>query len=559
MKKFQINIILALILIIQLTACQKLTDLNVNPNSPVSVSSNYILTYVLLQTSSTYAALGDVGSDVSGAMQYGQSGTNQSAPTLNQLLWTPSSWAAEYDALRNIELIHANAIASGNKLFEAISLVLRAFNFGLATDLFGDIPYSEALLAGKTGLYFPVYDKQSSVYKGVLADLKAADALLGDPTISTYGISASADLLYKGSAAGWRKFANSLRMRYAMRLINKKTDMTALGVDVIAEFNAAVPNAFTSTTDEAFIPYLGTAANTSYPGGLLRTANPNFTVKPCKTIVDSLKLKKDPRLYRWVLPVTSKWDATVSGAKTYTNPYNEAQAVTYAITTNFALDTTLFVGLAPNLAVIDLGNFNRGTAALPSPDNPEKRPWVSFLHGRYRLNSDPLIRMDLMSYSEVEFLQAEAAQRGGFATADPETHFKNGILASMKRWGITDGASGFNFASFYSNPTVSYALASNKLERIINQKWVSLWLNVESWFDWRRTGYPNLKTGPVTQYGAALPLRFMYPLPNLDPAYLVNYKAAVANLVPTNYVPVGQSADHSYSKMWLLQNTGFPY
>jgi hypothetical protein len=475
------------------------------------------------------------------------------------LLWTPSSWAAEYDALRNIELIHANAIASGNKLFEAISLVLRAFNFGLATDLFGDIPYSEALLAGKTGLYFPVYDKQSSVYKGVLADLKAADALLGDPMISTYGISASADLLYKGSAAGWRKFANSLRMRYAMRLINKKTDMTALGVDVIAEFNAAVPNAFTSTTDEAFIPYLGTAANTSYPGGLLRTANPNFTVKPCKTIVDSLKLKKDPRLYRWVLPVTSKWDATVSGAKTYTNPYNEVQTVTYAITTNFALDTTLFVGLAPNLAVIDLGNFNRGTAALPSPDNPEKRPWVSFLHGRYRLNSDPLIRMDLMSYSEVEFLQAEAAQRGGFATSDPESHFKNGILASMKRWGITDGASGFNFASFYSNPTVSYALASNKLERIINQKWVSLWLNVESWFDWRRTGYPNLQTGPVTQYGAALPLRFMYPLPNLDPAYLVNYKAAVANLVPTNYVPVGQSADHSYSKMWLLQNTGFPY
>ena len=129
----------------------------------------------------------------------------------------------------------------------------------------------------------------------------------------------------------------------------------------------------------------------------------------------------------------------------------------------------------------------------------------------------------------------------------------------MKRWGITDGANGYSFATFYSNPQVNYAAAANKLQRIGGQKWVALWLNVESWFSWSATGFPKLVTGAVTQYGAALPTRLMYPEPGLDPKYLVNYKVAVDKLELTSYVPTGQSKDHPYSRMWLLQGTGFPY
>ena len=167
--------------------------------------------------------------------------------------------------------------------------------------------------------------------------------------------------------------------------------------------------------------------------------------------------------------------------------------------------------------------------------------------------------MDLIMYSEVEFLLAEAAQRGGFSVSDPETHYKNGIIASMNRWGVTDGANGFSFANYYANAKVNYSAASNKLERIMDQKWISSWLTVESWFDYRRTGLPALVTGPVTQYGPAIPLRFLYPVPSQDPKYLVNYNAAVAKLVSTSYVPTGQSKDHNYSKIWVLQGTGKPY
>ena len=132
-------------------------------------------------------------------------------------------------------------------------------------------------------------------------------------------------------------------------------------------------------------------------------------------------------------------------------------------------------------------------------------------------------------------------------------------ISSLSRWGITDGANSFNFNTYYSSPKVSYTSASNGLERIMEQKWISLWLYAESWFDYRRTGYPALVVGPVTQYGQALPLRFMYPVPSQDAKYLVNYNEAVAKLEATSYVPSGQSKDHNYSRTWLLQGTNKPY
>jgi hypothetical protein len=558
MKTIKIKAVAALILLFHLSSCLDITELNVSPNNPENVSSNYILTYVLTNTGKSYSALGNVSSSVSGAMQYNQVGTNFGAGVVNQYLWTSSSWSGYFDYLRNIKIINEKSKTEDNKFFEAISLILRAFNYGVMTDLFGDIPYSESLLASE-GVYFSKYDDQKEVYKGILLDLKNASEILADPGISAYKIDANADVLFKGVSDKWLRFSNSLRLRYCMRLINKKADMSAIGVDIISEFNNAAAYAFTSTSDDAFISYLGIANYNSAPGGLLNSANPDFATKPCRTIVDTLKSQNDPRLYRWAIPVQRKWDANVTSEVDVTvkNMFGESFVVKYVPAGTQSVDTSLYVGLAQNLAVVDLITYNKGNDPATYP--PERSPYISYLHPRYRENKETYIRIDLMSYSEVEFLLAEAAQRGGFSITDPETHFKNGIIASMNRWGIIDGSNGFNFNTYYSSSKVSYTSASNKLERIIGQKWISLWLNVESWFDYRRTGYPNLKTGPVTQYGPALPLRFMYPLPSQDEKYLVNYNASVEKLEVTSYVPTGQSKDHSYSKMWLLQGTGKPY
>ena len=93
----------------------------------------------------------------------------------------------------------------------------------------------------------------------------------------------------------------------------------------------------------------------------------------------------------------------------------------------------------------------------------------------------------------------------------------------------------------------------------MEQKWLSSWFGIESWFDWRRTGFPALKAGDVAQFGKALPIRYMYPSPNQDPSYLTNYNSAVERLGSTNYIPSGQSKDHPYAKMWLIQGTSKPW
>ena len=238
MKTIKIKIIIALTFLFQLTACLNLNELNVDPNNPVSVSSNYILTYVLTNTAKTYKSLGDHKTGVAGAMQYNQMGTNDGMPEVNQYLWTAGSWAGYYDLLRNVAIINEKSITENNKLFEAISLTIRAFLYGTLTDLFGDVPYSESLKA-KEAIYFSKYDDQKEIYKGVLTDLKNAEIILGDASIINYKISPAADVMYSGDPAKWRKFANSLRLRYCMRLINKKADMSAVGIDIVAEFNAA--------------------------------------------------------------------------------------------------------------------------------------------------------------------------------------------------------------------------------------------------------------------------------------------------------------------------------
>ena len=102
----KIKIIVALTLLFQMTSCLNLTELNVSPNSPVDVSSNYILTYVLTSTAKTYKSLGDHKTGVAGAMQYNQMGTNDGMPEVNQYLWTNASWSGYFNLLRNVKIIN---------------------------------------------------------------------------------------------------------------------------------------------------------------------------------------------------------------------------------------------------------------------------------------------------------------------------------------------------------------------------------------------------------------------------------------------------------------------
>ena len=558
MKKLIKNI-LCIGLIASFWACEDLSEVNINPNSPEQVSSNYILTYVLTNTAKTYHNLGYENSKIAGAMQYVQRGTNEGAVVVNFYGWGHESWNSYFDILRNNQVIYENAIEENNDFFKGIALIVRSFHFGLMSDLYGDIPYSASLQANND-VFFPKYDRQIDVYNGVLVDLKEADALLQNLDPSKDVVNATSDIMYGGDAQKWRRFANALRMRYSMRLINKKSDMGALGIDVEQEFNLASQFTFTDNADDAIVDFLGTDENNAAPGGPLNSPNPNLLLKPGQPLVDKLLGLNDPRLYRWVLPVQYKWDdqVTIEKDSVITNVLGETATVKFKpAPEGVDVNTNLYVGLPVGLPIVEAMSYNKGNDEVGY--HPERSPYISYLHDRYRKNHDDYVGMNLMTYSEVKFLMAEAALIGGLGASDPEGHYREAIRASMEKYGILSNPGNFNFENYYVQETVSYALSTNKEERIMEQKWIANWQNPQAWFDWRRTGYPVLEAGPVTQFGAAIPVRYMYPSPNLDPNYLVNYEEAISSLEGTQYIPAGQSKDHPYAKMWLLQNSGKPW
>lgn len=538
-------------------ACEDFEEVNTSPNNPEKVSSNFVLTYVLTESAKLYEAQGQFGNEIAGAMQYTQRGTDFKSTGSNFYGWSSAYWGGFYDVLRNNKIIYDNSIVDGHPFFQGVSLVMKSFLFGTLTDLYGDVPYSQSLSAADE-VFFPKYDDQKTVYIGVLNDLKKADELLANLDVTKYAISAKSDVYYNGNPEKWRKFANALRMRYAMRLYNKKGELSE--INIANEFKEASSHAMAGNDDNAILEYIGAIGDNAAPGGSINSSNPNYAIKPGDPFVKLLLEYQDPRLDRWVLPVQRKWDATVEAptVKTITNIFGETYDVTFMPASSDDLNTDLYVGLPIGLPTVNAISYNIGNDG--DSYNPERNPHISYLHSRYRLNSEELINIKLMTFSEVNFLMAEALLKGDMGVSgDAETYYKAGILASMNDWAVFRDAKDFDFDPYYSKTAIDYNQGNNKLEKIMTQKWIASWLQLESWFDWRRTGLPALVPGEITQFGDAIPIRYIYPSPNLDPNYLVNYKAAVDKLEATQYVPVGQSNDHNYSRIWLLQGTGKPW
>lgn len=557
MKKTSLILIIILLGQIIHSCYGDFDEMNISPNNAEEVSPNYLLSYVLSTTTMSFYDLVQEQSYIAGAMQYTQRGTEYQAARHNCYQWDKGSWGGYYNVLRTNQLMYELGEKDDNKFFMAASLVMKSYIFGLLADLFGDCPYSEALQADKS-LLFPKYDSQKEVYEGVLTDLKEASRIL-EGLDSKLSVLPSSDLFYRGDRDKWIKFANSLRLRYSLRLHNKKGE---LSIDTANEFKDAAKKVFESNTDNATLVLLGLERDNSAMGGPIRTANKPYSFKAGKTIVDFLQERNDPRLHRWINPVERKWDlnATEETEIIYTDMLGKSYPVTVLPTTDTGLDTSFYVGLSIGHDDLEfLGNYNRGDGVRDFPD--ERSTYISYLTPVYFEDKNDFVNPSLITYAEVEFILAEAALLGDYGVSNPEDHYKKGIRASMDQYKILSDAAGFDFEEFYNQPLVDYSNSSisNKQELILTQKWAAMWLQAESWFDWRRTGYPNFEPAANPAYGPALPLRVAYPEPFADPKYVEKYQSAVDKLEKTSFVPSAQSNDHSYSKMWLLQGTGKPY
>ena len=527
-------VFLAVLMVWGLNSCRDLTELNINPNGVdiEKANANLILSTVITRAGVQYNDLGF--GDASGVMQHTQKDAWFSGH--NNYDWSPEDWGGYYDILRNNKAVYEKAVANDLKFHQGVALVMRAFVFGQITDLWGDAPYTNALKGdeGSQENLLPSYDSQEVIYEGILADLSEAASLLSGSPDSYSEIFPEADPLYGGNPAKWQKFANSLRLRYLMRISNKK--------EVGNEFaNVAQQPIFTSNDDNAYLNFTGANETTAWPSNAVFDASgSNYRrIHPAATLVEIMRDRNDPRMDVWFTRVE------IPTAASTTIPNNTiVDGVRYfhpdtieSLNLNTNPD---FVGIPAQLTNPSAYNLN------PTPGQTSQTKFSSYLDEIYAEAGGPLLNARLMSYAEVEFLLAEAAQKGWISGA--EEHYNKGVRASLAEWTVGSEAD-----DYLNQDLVAY---DGTLEQLIVQKWIASWTAAqEAWYDYRRTGLPALETGELTPR-PAIPLRYMYGSNELN-FNRSNIEVAIENLTLT---PYSQDQKNSpWSKSWLIAGTGKPY
>jgi hypothetical protein len=487
-----------------ITSCNKksLSDLNINPQALPTINLNFIFSSVELGA----AAAGSSGDNryidwrtnigwCSMAIQQVSNAGGGIAPG-DKYTENPEISNAPFeqifgDQLKNIAIIlkqtSAGGFAEGQyKNMRQATRIIRAFLFSRLTDYYGSIPYTEALKADE-GLFFPKYDKQKDIYKDLLKELDEATAGMGaaDPTDGFAG----ADMYYSGDVAKWKRWGFSLMLRLAMRISN--VDATSANTYIAKAIAGGV---FNSNSDNVLVPMATGPSQWIDQNGISRAFYPGDGGQPTfmsKTLINwlkgtdpSLTADDDPRLMILTggigIWTTSGW------APTNTNPAQQK-------------------GM-PN------GYDLTGLKNLEGDPNLNPDATYSKINTKLLDLNDPYM---LMNYGEVQFMLAEAAQRGigGLSAAAAPAYYAAGVKASMQMYTIYDASLTVSDAQVAAYLVTYPYVAGNGLKMIGEQYWVNHFMNWwEAWSNWRRTNFPVLvpTNYPGNVTNGTIPQRLKY-------------------------------------------------
>ncbi len=547
--------------VVMFASCEdKLTELNVNPQgvNPETVNPNLLLTTVITSAASSYLKAGYDGGSA-GVMQYVQkSGWGSS---LNKYEWnSEADWDGFYANLRNLQHMYNRSVEEDMEFHQGVAIVLRAFTFAYIADWWGDAPYTTALKGsgGAQEDLFPVFDTQETIYRGIIEELKTANTLLSKSLSEYKEINPDADVIYGGDPAKWRMMANSLMLRFYMRVSTKLPSYARDGINEIIGDVSTYP-IFTSIDDDATMSYPGTYGVDAWPNAVAFDASEsNFNrLQLCAGFRDVLIERNDPRLDVWfdqaVIPIkvstaqSPNADIIVGGIR-YIHPdsmpsrdwviYNKDTWPADIEAGKVLVDTNNYPGMPIASSTGDGSGWNLNPNVIQGGPNVHN----SQLDAMYKEASGDLLLARLMSYAEVCFIRAEAAQKT-WAVGSQQEWYEKGVTASFETWDIGGDAS-----DYLAEAGVAY---DGSLEQLMEQKWIANWTNAtEAHCDWRRTGFPALTLGPIATRDA-MPLRAMYGN-NEKNRNNTNYLNAIENLVETEFT-AQDGKDSAWSKFWLLQ------
>ncbi len=497
-------------------ACNDFGDINVDPTKSTSMDPINQLVYTQMRFSGDYNIPLRMGAGIGMPLlqQLGGTFTNASGAlySYSESVYT-TVWLLYYPnlVLNLVDAENRTKDVSGKSNLNAMLRILKVLVFAQLTDLYGDIPYFDAAKGYIDGNIHPKYDDQKAIYADFFKVLSEASAQLDASKDKV-----PQDQFYAGDIAKWKKFANSLRLRYAMRLI--KIDPAKAKQEAEAAFAGGV---FSSNSDICKTSHEDVQSSVSgeYRGnGMSGTLTVRNDFKVVTTILDLLKPQNigepvDPRLKVWFRCYPS---STATGAKMLlrTDITEQIDAYYAAIPGNNALSGifgipagTTVANNVPFLSTITINVPGVGNQAITHVY--QRRQIANFLQ---QFNAPSFH----LTYSEVELLLAEAAFRGwNVGTTDANTHYKNGIKASLEQIQLYPNAltiSASDIASFVGSKSLN---AGKELEQINLQLYFTLFLNpIEGFANWRRSGYPALI--PVGTDALTIPRRLQYPLNEIE-------------------------------------------
>ncbi len=514
--KYKNSLILLLIAVFSMVACEEFEDLNQNPNEPTTVSPDVLLTSAIRSSVNTM---------VTESFLLGNNAAQLTAKTLRTEVdsynWNafPTVWEGLYESLTDVYAVEDQAIQSGNEQLQGAAIVMKAWIFSTLTNAYGNIPYSEAIDPNNVT---PAYDDQPEIYADLLVELnRAEDLLAGSGSIS-------GDILLNNDASKWRKWANSLRLRLLMTANNQLPDA---GTRFAAIVNSG--DFISSNEDNVTLTYLNAFPN-EFPLIPLKTGDFD-AVALSETSLDVMQGYEDPRLMRYARPNNERYDVY---RFEFIEPIEIEDPTEADSLTIIGMDTIYF----------DLDTVRQFTGAVngSSTANCPKagsRLGVQYYNYPNLVQAStlglPIAEGIVMTYAEVEFLLAEAALKG-WTDDNAEDHYRAGIQASMNYNLVDYSAFGWSdFDDYYNNSGVAYQEATD----IWEQKWLALFFHgLEPYFEVRRwyfesgmsfEGIPFLEAACDNLNNDQLPLRFLYPGEEQS-LNAINYDEAIKEIGGSN-------------------------